>query len=66
MGVSGTDLQAIPGATQFQVRVHDAMLYVPYGGSLIEAGCSTEAQWADGGSHVGRLAMERSQAAALK
>eukprot|EP00969_Alexandrium_andersonii_P323500 14293317-Alexandrium_andersonii.AAC.1 len=48
-GGSGTNLGAVPGPAQFQVRTPEAIPHVTHGGLRIEADCSAEEHWADCG-----------------
>eukprot|EP00969_Alexandrium_andersonii_P175582 7764520-Alexandrium_andersonii.AAC.1 len=56
-GALGTKFEADLGPEQFHVRMLEADLHFPQGGSRIEAGCSTDGPLVDCGLHFEALVM---------
>eukprot|EP00969_Alexandrium_andersonii_P187602 8289513-Alexandrium_andersonii.AAC.1 len=57
LGTSGASVEAFPGPAQFRLRTLDAILCCAHGGLPIEADCSVDGPWADGGLLFGHPAM---------
>eukprot|EP00969_Alexandrium_andersonii_P352180 15437096-Alexandrium_andersonii.AAC.1 len=54
---SGTSVEVVPGPAQLKLRKRAAILQFTRSGLRIEADCSRDGPWADGGLHFGHSSM---------